>query len=88
VDYLRGLKENVIMGRLIPAGTGMEFYRNVKVERDATADQPREPQGIESLSDILGGTEPPLVPAPRPVVATGDDEEPEVADETDEGDDE
>src|SRR6185503_14768514 len=27
IDYLRGLKENVIMGRLIPAGTGMEFYR-------------------------------------------------------------
>jgi DNA-directed RNA polymerase subunit beta' len=31
VDYLRGLKENVIMGRLIPAGTGMEFYRAVKI---------------------------------------------------------
>jgi len=27
VDYLRGLKENVIMGRLVPAGTGMEYYR-------------------------------------------------------------
>ena len=27
VDYLRGLKENVIMGRLIPAGTGLERYR-------------------------------------------------------------
>jgi hypothetical protein len=33
VDYLRGLKENVIMGRLIPAGTGMEYYRNVEIER-------------------------------------------------------
>ena len=31
VDYLRGLKENVIMGRLIPAGTGLEFYRNVEL---------------------------------------------------------
>jgi len=31
VDYLRGLKENVIMGRLIPAGTGMEYYRQVKI---------------------------------------------------------
>jgi DNA-directed RNA polymerase subunit beta' len=29
IDYLRGLKENVIMGRLIPAGTGLEYYRNV-----------------------------------------------------------
>ena len=27
VDYLRGLKENVIMGRLIPAGTGLDAYR-------------------------------------------------------------
>ncbi|MFN3326026.1 MAG: DNA-directed RNA polymerase subunit beta' [Bryobacteraceae bacterium] len=31
VDYLRGLKENVIMGRLIPAGTGLEYYRGVKI---------------------------------------------------------
>src|SRR5207244_13349949 len=31
IDYLRGLKENVIMGRLIPAGTGLEFYRNVEL---------------------------------------------------------
>ncbi len=31
VDYLRGLKENVIMGRLIPAGTGMSYYRKVKI---------------------------------------------------------
>src|SRR5258706_2008128 len=28
VDHLRGLKENVIVGRLIPAGTGREYYRN------------------------------------------------------------
>jgi DNA-directed RNA polymerase subunit beta' len=34
VDYLRGLKENVIMGRLIPAGTGMECYRRVRLETD------------------------------------------------------
>ncbi len=34
IDYLRGLKENVIMGRLIPAGTGMEFYRRVSIPED------------------------------------------------------
>ena len=33
VDYLRALKENVLIGRLIPAGTGMECYRNIDVER-------------------------------------------------------
>ena len=31
VDYLRGLKENVIMGRLIPAGTGLGAYRRLDV---------------------------------------------------------
>jgi DNA-directed RNA polymerase subunit beta' len=31
-DELRGLKENVIMGRLIPAGTGMKRYRDTFVE--------------------------------------------------------
>ncbi len=31
VDYLRGLKENVIMGRLIPAGTGLERYRALQL---------------------------------------------------------
>ena len=31
IDNLRGLKENVIVGRLIPAGTGMEYYRNVQL---------------------------------------------------------
>ena len=32
IDYLRGLKENVIMGRLIPAGTGLSRYRNLKIQ--------------------------------------------------------
>jgi DNA-directed RNA polymerase subunit beta' len=36
VDYLRGLKENVIMGRLIPAGTGMERYRRMAIAADQT----------------------------------------------------
>ncbi|HEV2577444.1 MAG TPA: DNA-directed RNA polymerase subunit beta' [Acidobacteriaceae bacterium] len=31
IDALRGLKENVIVGRLIPAGTGMDYYRNVQL---------------------------------------------------------
>jgi DNA-directed RNA polymerase subunit beta' len=40
VDHLRGLKENVIMGRLIPAGTGLEFYRNFKLLTEAEPPQP------------------------------------------------
>ena len=34
VDHLRGLKENVTMGRLIPAGTGFDYYRRVQIEVD------------------------------------------------------
>jgi DNA-directed RNA polymerase subunit beta' len=86
VDYLRGLKENVIMGRLIPAGTGMDFYRNVKVERDTTAEAAREEEQRESLSDLLGGVEPPaVVPAREKVVAAA---EGDAAADADAGDDE
>ncbi|MYN65771.1 MAG: DNA-directed RNA polymerase subunit beta' [Acidobacteria bacterium] len=45
VDHLRGLKENVTMGRLIPAGTGFDYYRQVRIE----ADEPPPPP----LSDDL-----------------------------------
>ncbi len=31
-DYLRGLKENVIMGRLITAGTGLVMYRKLGIK--------------------------------------------------------
>ena len=34
VDPLVGLKENVIIGKLIPAGTGMKRYRSVKLDTD------------------------------------------------------
>ena len=41
VDYLRRLKENIIMGRLIPAGTGYKHYRNVELKEEI---QPVLPQ--------------------------------------------
>jgi DNA-directed RNA polymerase beta' subunit len=34
IDELRGLKENVIMGRVVPAGTGMQRYRHTFVKRE------------------------------------------------------
>jgi DNA-directed RNA polymerase subunit beta' len=37
IDHLRGLKENVTMGRLIPAGTGFEYYRHVRIPPDEPA---------------------------------------------------
>ncbi len=39
-DPLIGLKENVIIGKLIPAGTGMQMYRSIKIEMD-------EPEGYD-----------------------------------------
>jgi len=50
VDNLRGLKENVIVGRLIPAGTGMEYYRNVVLEREEIP-QVEEPELADFLID-------------------------------------
>jgi DNA-directed RNA polymerase subunit beta' len=41
VDYLRGLKENVIMGRLIPAGTGLERYRNIQLLTEIPREEPQ-----------------------------------------------
>jgi DNA-directed RNA polymerase subunit beta' len=37
-DELRGLKENVIIGHLIPAGTGIRYYRNVKLYDSSATD--------------------------------------------------
>ena len=60
VDYLRGLKENVIMGRLIPAGTGMDYYRNVKIEADETESANKEEEiedtqsYLEAMSQMVG----------------------------------
>ncbi|MBA3804970.1 MAG: DNA-directed RNA polymerase subunit beta', partial [Acidobacteria bacterium] len=72
IDYLRGLKENVIMGRLIPAGTGMEYYRNVRVDRDETVDQGARDRDLEDFPEITGGVDVPTPTTSRTAaVATG-----------------
>ncbi|MDP1570711.1 MAG: DNA-directed RNA polymerase subunit beta' [Vicinamibacterales bacterium] len=48
IDYLRGLKENVTMGRLIPAGTGFEWYRHVTIPAD---EPPPPPPMIQPTDD-------------------------------------
>ena len=53
VDPLIGLKENVIIGKLIPAGTGMRRYRDVKL----TTDIPREPEEIEEEEILVSEEE-------------------------------
>jgi len=52
VDPLLGLKENVIIGKLIPAGTGMTRYRNIKV---ASANQVEEKEAKKSVLDTSEG---------------------------------
>src|SRR5512137_1157848 len=47
VDSLRGLKENVIMGRLIPAGTGLARYRHLKMQIEAAEVPVSEPEPEE-----------------------------------------
>jgi DNA-directed RNA polymerase subunit beta' len=65
VDYLRGLKENVIMGRLIPAGTGLPNYKHLDIAVESPADE------IQSMEDALAATHDPSalqapVMTPRP----------------------
>jgi DNA-directed RNA polymerase subunit beta' len=68
VDHLRGLKENVIMGRLIPAGTGLEYYRNFKLLTEA---QPAQPEAGAAPVP----TEPVIPTAPSVATELADEDE-------------
>ena len=52
-DDLRGLKENIIMGRLVPAGTGVPVYKRWKV----VVQEPEEEEPFVNLSEIGGQRE-------------------------------
>ncbi|HRK61347.1 MAG TPA: DNA-directed RNA polymerase subunit beta' [Candidatus Omnitrophota bacterium] len=49
-DYLRGLKENVIMGHLIPAGTGFKTHQAFRIEKDISGVLP----GLAKKEDLAG----------------------------------
>lgn len=51
VDPLLGLKENVIIGKLIPAGTGMSRYRNIKVIPCQEEGKEQLPEELETVSE-------------------------------------
>ena len=56
VDHLRGLKENVTMGRLIPAGTGFDYYRHVRIEVDEPPPPPPSSEDFDlGEMDYYGG---------------------------------
>ena len=57
IDYLRGLKENVIMGRLIPAGSGFDRFTSTRIHVDkpevAEVDESETAEGEEPLSGAV-----------------------------------
>jgi DNA-directed RNA polymerase subunit beta' len=57
IDHLRGLKENVIMGRLIPAGTGLNAYKHLDIEVETPVD---EVEAAEEALAIAAGVETPV----------------------------
>ena len=57
VDPLVGLKENVIIGKLIPAGTGMKRYRSVQLDCDEAAEDYLEEQRFAAMRRLEEGDE-------------------------------
>lgn len=51
-DELRGIKENVIIGKLIPAGTGIKKYRNTEIDYEGKEDEDRQlEQALKNAED-------------------------------------
>ena len=57
MDYLRGFKENVIMGHIIPAGTGFDYHRKVHLKPLVEVEEEAAP---EELPAALAAAENPL----------------------------
>ncbi len=56
VDFLRGFKENVIMGHIIPAGTGYSDHRNIRVK--PLVEVAPEPEPVPEAEEVIGEPEP------------------------------
>ena len=59
IDPLIGMKENVIIGKLIPAGTGMKRYRNIKLDSDVNEE---EEFSFDDLEDFTMDEEEEMIP--------------------------
>ncbi|MEE8242768.1 MAG: DNA-directed RNA polymerase subunit beta' [candidate division NC10 bacterium] len=70
-DELRGLKENVIMGRLIPAGTGMSWYRETTMSAPETSTEVEE--GQHTSGGVIAATELMEIDAEKSLDNRGDD---------------
>ena len=72
VDPLLGLKENVIIGKLVPAGTGMQVYTDVDViNTHASSDDPY----VAALRSMLHDEDEPVEPAEAEAVQADESEE-------------
>ncbi len=71
VDYLRGLKENVIMGRLIPAGTGLPNYKHLDIQIENAIEPGTETQASYEQAASAGGISAMAVPVPTHHPETG-----------------
>ena len=76
IDPLIGLKENVLIGKLIPAGTGMKRYRNIKLDTDA-----RMPMGEVNLEFNEDETAADVNAENTETVNLDDEEDIDIADE-------
>ncbi len=59
VDHLLGLKENVIIGKLIPAGTGLECYRDIEIADEKA----NEPETVDAPAEETATEEAPVAEA-------------------------
>jgi DNA-directed RNA polymerase subunit beta' len=79
-DPLEGLKENIIIGHLIPAGTGMRDYRDIRAYKAVMGDLFYTEEELDQL--YQGGEKPEEVAALAPPGrAVGEDAEEEESDE-------
>ena len=74
VDHLIGLIENVIIGKLIPAGTGMKRYRNIKLSTGEIEEKKPEPE-VQTAAEPQEETEAPIEEAEKIILNEDDTQE-------------
>ncbi|MGJ8650569.1 MAG: DNA-directed RNA polymerase subunit beta' [Opitutaceae bacterium] len=81
VDMLKGFKENVIMGHLIPAGTGLPIYRNLRIDTLGAEVEKLSPEEAAKLVEGVALPAPEIIhePTPEEVAAAAEAEAPAEA---------
>ncbi|TGL99270.1 DNA-directed RNA polymerase subunit beta' [Leptospira jelokensis] len=89
-DNLMGLKENVIIGHMIPAGTGMKKYRDIEVFKELPGDLDWDLESEEEEEELseLSESAPVSTATLSRLVAEEDEDEDELEEESDDSDDE